>query len=170
VAEIRRKCFVSYHEADLRAVNAFITRFGRRNFITRGITVPDDVIDSHNPEYVMRRIRELYIQDSTVTIVLIGRCTWARRFVDWEVQASLRRTALGRPNGLLAVLLDSSIRPTLPPRVKLNRDSKYAQYHYYPRDSATLGTWIERAYWARSNLTRRIRNPRERLRYNRRCE
>lgn len=167
---IRRKCFISYHQADLQAVNRFINRFGRPNFIKRGITLPDEVVNSTDADYVMRRIRQLYIKDSIVTIVLVGRCTWARRFVDWEVQASLRRPADGLPSGLVAILLDRSTRPPLPPRFRLNRDSGYAEYHYYPRDVATLSGWIERAAWARTNLASRIQNPRERFRYNRRCD
>jgi hypothetical protein len=39
-----------------------------------------DIIDIDNTDYVMRRIK-----DSTVTIVLIGKCTWARRSIDWEI-------------------------------------------------------------------------------------
>jgi hypothetical protein len=71
-ARVRRKCFVSYHQQDLAQVNRFISRFGSRNFIKRGIMVPDDVIASNRTDYVLRRIRELYLRDSTVTIVLIG--------------------------------------------------------------------------------------------------
>src|SRR4051812_6111051 len=127
---IRRKCFISYHHADLAAVNRFIHRFGQSNFLKRGITLPDEVVNSTSTDYVMRRVRQLYLRDSTVTIVLVGPCTWARRFVDWEIQASLRRPANGLPNGLLAILLDRSIRPQLPPRFKLNRDAGYAAYHY----------------------------------------
>jgi hypothetical protein len=129
--------------------------------------MPEEVIDSTNTDYVMRRIRELYIRDSTVTIVLVGRCTWARRFVDWEVQASLRRPS---PNGLLAILLDESIRPDLPNRVQLNRDSGYAKYHYYPGSASVLGDWIEDAYAARTTREGLIKNPRERFSYNRRCD
>jgi hypothetical protein len=163
---IRRTCFISYHQADLPAVDGFIERFGPRNFIKRGITLPDEVINSGNTDYVLARVRELYIRDSTVTIVLIGRCTWSRRFVDWEIQASLRRSS---PNGLIGVLLDSTSRPKLPPRFQLNRDSRYARYHYYPPSAATLEAWIADAYQARTTRARHIRNPRERYRYNRRC-
>lgn len=166
---IRRKCFISYHQADVAAVNRFINRFGQSNFMKRGITLPDEVVNSTDADYVMRRIRQLYLRDSTVTVVLVGRCTWARRFVDWEIQASLRRPAIGLPNGLLAILLDRSTRPALPPRFKLNRDTGYAEYHYYPRDVVTLRGWIERAAWARANLAGRIENPRTRYRYNRQC-
>jgi len=67
------------------------------------------IIDSTDSDYVMRRIRELYIGDSTVTLVMLGKCTWARRYVDWEIQASLRAPQDGLPNGLLGIKL-----PTYP--------------------------------------------------------
>jgi hypothetical protein len=165
MADIRRKCFISHHRADAAAVDRFINRFGASRFIKRGVTMPEEVIDSKNTDYVMRRIRELYIRDSTVTIVLVGKCTWARRFVDWEVQASLRQP---NPNGLLAILIDERIRPPLPNRVQLNKDSGYAAYHFYPDSSAVLGDWIETAYVVRTRVNL-VKNPRERFSYNRSC-
>jgi hypothetical protein len=169
VTAIRRTCFISYHTADVVAVNAFIDTFGSGNFIKRGITMPDEVVGSNDTDYVMRRIRELYVKNSTVTIALIGKCTWARRFVDWEVQASLRRPAGGLPNGLIAILLDNSIRPALPARIELNRQSGYADYHYYPSSAAILGDWIEAAHAARTEREHLRRNPGERYSYNRSC-
>jgi MTH538 TIR-like domain (DUF1863) len=166
---VRRKCFVSYHQEDLPQVERFISRFGPRNFIKRGITLPEEVIKSNNTEYVLRRIRELYLRDSTVTIVLIGQCTWARKYVDWELQASLRRPANGLPNGVLGILLNEKTRPSLPPRFELNRDSGYAKYHYYPPNVATLEDWIEDAYQARILRASKIKNPLARYTYNRRC-
>lgn len=166
---VRRKCFVSYHQQDLPQVNRFISRFGPRNFIKRGITVPQDIINSNSTAYVLRRIRELYLRDSTVTILLIGQCTWARKFVDWELQTSLRRPADRLPNGLVGILLNERTRPTLPSRFELNRKSGYAKYHRYPRDVATLEHWIEDAYQARVARARLIQNPVERFTYNRRC-
>lgn len=151
-------------------MDRFINRFGRRNFIKRGITLPEEVIRSSSTDYVMRRVRELYVRDSTVTIVLIGPCTWSRRFVDWEIQASLRQPAGVLPNGLIGILLDKSIRPPLPPRFALNRDSGYAKYHYYPATVAALEDWIEDAYWARTGRSRLIRNPRDRFLRNRACD
>lgn len=166
---MRRKCFVSYHQEDQKAVDAFIARFGPKNFIKRGITLPDEVIDSTDTDYVMRRVRELYIRDSTVTIVLVGPCTWSRRFVDWEIQASLRQPASGLPNGLIGILLDRTTRPPLPPRFEANRDSGYARYRYYPDSTSSLEEWIEDAYSARQERSRLITNPRERFLRNRAC-
>lgn len=166
---VRRKCFVSYHSDDLVAVDRFINRFGRRNFIKRGITLPQEVVQSSNTDYVMRRVRELYVRDSTVTIVLVGPCTWSRRFVDWELQASLRRPANGLPNGLIGIRLDPRARPKVPPRLQRNRDSGYARVHQYPSTVAALEEWVEDAYQARTSRARLIDNPRARWRHNRRC-
>jgi len=71
-----------------------------------GTSFSDDIINSTNPEYVMSQIRQKYLGDSTVTIVLVGTCTHSRRYVDWELKASLRQGDC-TPNGVLAFLLPS---------------------------------------------------------------
>jgi hypothetical protein len=42
-------------------------------------------INSGDSDYVMRCIREKKIAGTSCTVVLIGKCTWARRYVDWEI-------------------------------------------------------------------------------------
>ena len=104
LAVIRRKCFISYHHADQAAVNQFVRDFDHidNSLIARGLgtEMPGDVINSNNTDYVMAKIRERFLSDSTVTIVLMGRCTWARRYVDWEIQSSLRQGVYSTPHGL----------------------------------------------------------------------
>ena len=51
----------------------------------------EKLIDSDDDDYVMRRIREEYLSDTTVTLVFIGKETWTRKFVDWELAASLHQ-------------------------------------------------------------------------------
>ena len=109
MTRVKHKCFISYHKRDKDAVDEFCEKFSG-SFIRRGIMMEEDIINSNNTEYVMKRIRELYLKDSTVTIVLIGKCTWARRFVDWEVQASLRNPSDSYPNGLVAIQLWDSYK------------------------------------------------------------
>lgn len=65
-------------------------------------------IHSPNPVYVMQCIRRDYIGDSTVTIVLVVGCTHSRRYVDWEIKASLQQAADGSPNGLIGIQMPSS--------------------------------------------------------------
>lgn len=161
------KCFLSYNAADKAAVDEFCDTFSG-SFIHRGLKMEDDIIDSTNTDYVMKRIRELYLKDSTVTIVLIGKCTWARRFVDWEVQASLRNPSDGYPNGLVAIQLWESYT-TLPNRVQLNVDSGYSRFYKKPSSSNVLENIIDEAWNARSNSQNLIANPRDRFSYNRTC-
>lgn len=169
----RRKVFISYHGDDRGAVQDFISRFDdvEDQFIFRGIAMPEDIINSDDPDYIMGQIRERFLGDSTVTLVLIGRCTWARKFVDWEVQASLRRRAAGPPpNGLLAVLLDpGATRGKLPERVKKNTDSGYAKFRSYPASGQQLAGWIEDAFEARTERAELIENPRARKVNNSPC-
>jgi hypothetical protein len=165
---VRHKCFISFHKADQRAVDEFCAQF-EGSFIRRGIVMDEDIIDSNDTDYVMRRIRELYLQDSTVTIVLIGKCTWARRFVDWEIQASLRNPSNGYPNGLVAIQLWDSYK-TLPNRVQLNVESGYAKFYKYPTSTNSLSNMVEEAWNARFDLQNLIVNPRERFSYNKTCE
>lgn len=162
------KCFLSYNAADKDAVDDFVSKFSG-SFIRRGLKMEDDIIDSNNTGYVMRRIRELYLKDSTVTIVLIGKCTWARRFVDWEVQASLRNPENGCPNGLVAIQLWESYK-TLPNRVQLNVDSGYSAFYKYPSSSKSLENIIDEAWDARLDKQNFIENPRDRFSNNRTCE
>lgn len=162
------KCFLSYNAADKPAVDKFCETFAG-SFLRRGLKMEDDIIDSNNTDYVMRRIRELYLQDSTVTIVLVGKCTCARRFVDWEVQASLRKPANGYPNGLVAIQLWDSYK-TLPNRVQLNLNSGYSKFYKYPSSPKSLEKIIEEAWKARFHSQNLIDNPRERFLYNRTCE
>jgi hypothetical protein len=161
------KCFISYNTADKDAVDKFCENFSG-SFIRRGLKMEDDIIDSTNTDYVMQRIRSLYLKDSTVTIVLIGKCTWARRFVDWEVQASLRNPADGYPNGVVAIQLWDSYK-TLPNRVNLNVNSGYSKFYVYPKSSASLENMINEAFDARFDKQNLIDNPRDRFSNNRTC-
>lgn len=173
MSTVRRKVFISYHHKDQTEVDKFISTFDKRRdlFIARALgSMNQDIVDSGNPDYVMRRIREIYLSDSTVTIVLIGECTWARRYVDWEIQASLRHGPKTLPNGLLGIVLPSAAKdPSPPKRLDINLPRKngrdgYARWYHYPSSASDLVAWIDDAFLARTDGERvkLINNPRER--------
>lgn len=177
MATVRRKCFISYHHADQAYVDQFVRDFQHDYgcFIARGLgaEMPGDVIQSTNTKYVMAKIRERFLSDSTVTIVLMGRCTWARRYVDWEIQSSLRQGQYTSPNGLLGIKL-----PTFggfPPRLDANLSSNwpavdcYARHIDYPNGTQLLVDAIEAAFSRRQTHARLIVNHRERMHNSRPC-
>jgi hypothetical protein len=177
MSDVKHRVFISYHHDDQEEVNNFLTTFSdeRNVFTYRAVgAMSDDIINSNDTEYVMSQIRQKYLKDSTVTIVLIGKCTWARRYVDWEIKTSLRRGNY-TPNGLIGILLPSMGNKATPPqRLKANllgenADEGYARWYTYPKRKDSLRNWIEDAFKARKSRAHLIVNSAEMFKYNRYC-
>ena len=127
---VKRKVFTSYHHrGDQAYYDAFSRRFGDMYKVLTDNSLERE-IDSDDVEYVMRRIREDYLTGSSCTIVLVGANTWGRRYVDWEIDATLQKQ-----HGLIGVKL-----PTLPvvndgcpkpDRLQDNIDSGYAVWTWW---------------------------------------
>jgi hypothetical protein len=173
---VRRAVFVSHSHLNESETKQFFREFSGV-FIPRslGVSDKDEFIDSDDPNYVMRRIRDKHIgPNSIVTIVLVGSCTHSRRYVDWEIKASLQQGLDKRPNGVLAIQLPSCPNGALlPPRLEANwrrNDHEgYARYYQYPRTKDELRRWIEEAAVARKTIADRVVNPNDMMRYNAKC-
>jgi hypothetical protein len=173
--DIRRKCFLSYHGADIDEVAEFVEEFSDV-FIPRviGVSEDDPFIDSEDDDYVLGRIQSKYMWDSTVTIVLIGGCTWSRRFVDWEIYSSLRNDRNNKRNGLLGMQLPSvdGDSVSIPARLSENVDSEgdaYADYWRYTSSASVLRDRIEQALLARTTKAQFIAPAKPRRKRNASC-
>jgi hypothetical protein len=174
---IKRKLFITYSHLDEPSVAQFINYWAYREgvFIPKalGVQDADDFINSNDTEYVMSRIRQKYVGDSSVTLALIGTCTHSRRYVDWEIKASLRRAEDGLPNGLVGILLPPLTSAHLPERFASNLSKPglpyYARYYPSPVTSEQLAGWIEDAFSARTNRAHCISNPHDVMKNNREC-
>lgn len=178
MSDVKHRVFISYHHDDQEEVDNFLTTFGdeRNVFTYRAVgAMSDDIINSNDPEYVMSQIREKYLASSTITIVLIGKCTRARRYVDWEIKTSLRQGSY-TPNGLIGILLPSmGNTATAPPRLAANilgekADEGYARWHTYPTRKDSLRNWIEDAFQARKSRANLIANSADMFKNNRSCD
>lgn len=71
----------------------------------------DEAIDSDDEDYVMRKIREDYLSDSTVTVFLIGAHSSENKgvkeqvYIKRELQASLFDGKANSKNGILGIVL-----------------------------------------------------------------
>lgn len=163
---VRRKVFVSYHH---RLDQAYYDQFSRIFHDELEALTDNSLerkVDSADVSYIMRAIRERHLTGSSCTVVLCGRETPQRKYVDWEIDASLSQEM-----GLVAVLLptigrDSSNRVLLPSRLRDNINSGYAEYvwwHEISKNSAGLIQAIEKA---NAKPGRLISNARERKSQN----
>ena len=171
---VKHRCFVSHHEMNSTAVKNFVEEFSDVfTAKTVGVTDEDDFINSEDKEYVMRRIREKYLSATTVTIVLIGECTKARKYIDWEIASSLRNDPVNGRSGLLGINMRSvGSRALAPPRLADNYNSKdktgsYSLYQIYPSSAQVLRNAIQTAFDRRDTHT--PINTQPLFKYNRQC-
>jgi hypothetical protein len=64
-----------------------------------------DIDDCLKTDTIRGKIRDEFIADATVTVVLIGPKTWSRKHVDWEISSSIRDTKNNPRCGLLGIFL-----------------------------------------------------------------
>lgn len=160
----RHRVFISYHDEDRQYKDRFVRNMGE-SIIDESVQV-DDIDDTNlQVETIRQYIRDDYIADATVTIVLIGPCTWQRKHVDWEIGSSLRDTKNNSRCGLLGILLPhhpdhgkKTYSPRLiPPRLADNckDDDPFASIYDMP------GSWIEEKVrgWIHQAFLRRRREP-----------
>lgn len=99
----KRKIFVSYHHGNDRAYYEEFSRFFSSTYDVVQDNSVDRDIDSTNTDYIIRNIRENYITGTSCTIVLCGAHTPWRKFVDWEIKATLDKN-----HGLIGVNLPTN--------------------------------------------------------------
>ena len=152
----RHKVFVSFHEQDVKYKESFVRMMGRR-IVDRSVDTGNIDDTGLKTATVRQKIRDEYIRDATVTIVLIGPRTWQRRHVDWEIGSSVRRTKRNPRCGLLGIVLPNhanhgkQLDPHLiPPRLADNwtdADSYSVIYDWpNPWAPAKIAGWIHRAF------------------------
>lgn len=128
----KRRIFISFDHDDTDKVNGFL---GLRNIID-GFEFYnhklDHRINSQDVDYVCRVVREEYIKPASVTVVLIGNNTANSRWVQWEIQESLRQG-----NGILGIHLRET-NGRVPEGI-------FPQ-HVGGWDPDKFGSWIEWAY------------------------
>lgn len=102
-----RKCFISFKKED-EAYKKHIQNNLDVDMIDKSL---DDPIDSDDEEYIMQKIREDYLSDSTVTIHLIGTKSAEnlgheeQKYIKRELQASLYDGKNNSRSGILGVVL-----------------------------------------------------------------
>lgn len=101
------KCFISFKTQDIDYKKKIQEDMGIE-MIDKSLNEP---INSDNEDYIMRKIREDYLADSTVTIYLIGEYSAENSFlqdqtyIKRELQASLYNGENNTKNGILGVVL-----------------------------------------------------------------
>jgi len=160
----RHKVFISYHhENDQSYKDSFLRLFGKdgADILEDRSVGAGDVYDNLKTETIRQKIRDEYIRDASVVVVLIGKETWKRKHVDWEISSGIRGTKSNSRCGLLGIFLpthkaygkDSYSRYTIPPRLYDNRNNKYAKLYDWSDNHEKVSQWIHKAFQAKDTKT-----------------
>ena len=162
----RHKVFISYHHDDQRCKDRFVQMM-EGDVVDKSVEA-GDIDDQNKTETIRQKIRDEFIADATVTVVLIGPCVWQRKHVDWEIGSSLRKTKKNPRCGLLGILLPNhpdfkkepvSRNPHLiPPRLADNCDGDDPYGLIYRWSGSTnevnrVRQWIHRAFQRRDGIS-----------------
>ena len=109
------KCFISFKKEDQKYREEIDKLFDESDVINKGL---DKRINSSDGDYIMKKIREDYLKDSTVTLFLIGEHSSENEgfdslgqdknyFIKKELQSSLYNGQGNTRNGILGVVIPS---------------------------------------------------------------
>ena len=156
----RHKVFVSYHHSNDQPYRDYFERlFTVAHNVMISMSVQIGGIDQNlSTETVRNKIRDEYLQNSSVTVVLVGSQTWQRKHVDWEISSSIRDTALNPRSGLIGILLPTYIMAsetnyynnTIPPRLYDNAVCGFATIHRWSNNPEEVSGWIHAAFERRT--------------------
>ena len=112
MANVKHKCYISFKTEDMayKTMLQEMKEEGLIDFIDKSL---NEAVDSDDSDYIMRKIREDYLSDSTVTIFLIGEKSketlgWdEQQYIKRELQASLYNGEGNTRSGILGVVLPS---------------------------------------------------------------
>ena len=152
---VKRSIFVSYHHGgDQAYYDAFTKAFADTYDVIFDNSL-ERRVDSDNVNYVLQRIRDTCLKGASGTIVLCGKETPWRKYVDWEIKATL-----DKGHGLIGVNLPTNPlnqngRYTVPDRLHDNIQSGYAvwtNWGDFTKSAETVRIAIEQAIAKSSGL------------------
>lgn len=115
----RHKVFISYYHADDQFYkNQLINMkefsyYGYSQSIFEDCSVRENEIDDTglSSERIRQIIRDDYIREATVLILLCGQNTKKRKHIDWEIHAAMFDTQLNPKMGILVINLPTIQQP-----------------------------------------------------------
>ena len=100
------KVFISYHHHNDQFYKDQLENLCREHSIFIDVSVDTgDIPDNLTDNTIREKIRDDYLRDSTVTIVLVGTETKRRKHVDWEIFSSMYDGTVNKKSGILVIYL-----------------------------------------------------------------
>ena len=105
----QHKVFISYHHKNDQNYKEELLRVNREYPMFMDASVDTgDISDDLDDQTIRQEIRDSYLRDFTVTILLVGTETKRRKHIDWEIYSSMIDGEVNKKSGILIVNLPST--------------------------------------------------------------
>lgn len=107
--EMKHKVFISYHHRNDQDYKESLINWSESNDIFIDASVDTGDIDEDlSDDSIRQKIRDEYLKDSSITILLVGQETKNRKHVDWEIYSSMYDGQVNKKSGVLVINLPST--------------------------------------------------------------
>ena len=104
----RHKVFISYHHGNDQQFKDDLLELNIRHEVFIDKSVDTGHIDENlSDQKIREEIRDEYLKDSTVTLLLVGTETRKRKHIDWEIYSSMYDGVVNKRSGILVINLPS---------------------------------------------------------------
>ena len=102
----KHKVFISYHHKNDQFYKEELLKINDRNNLFTDMSVDTgDIPEDLSDKEIRQKIRDDYLKDSTVTILLLGAETKYRKYIDWEIYSSMYDGKINKKSGILVINL-----------------------------------------------------------------
>jgi len=103
------RVFISYHHRNDQFYKEKLLRANIESPIFIDCSVDTgDISDDLDDQTIRQIIRDDYLKDTTVTILLVGTETKNRKHIDWELYSSMFDGKINKKSGILVITLPST--------------------------------------------------------------
>ncbi len=102
----KHKVFISYHHENDQYYKEELLKMNEKYDIFIDASVDTgDIKEDLTDQQIREKIRDDYLKDSTVTILLVGEETKSRKHIDWELYSSMYDGKVNKKSGILVITL-----------------------------------------------------------------
>lgn len=105
----KHKVFISYHHDNDQWAKEELLELNKKHGLFIDMSVGTGDIDEDLPSQEIREeIRDEYLKDTSVFILLVGVETKNRKHIDWEIYSSMYNGKVNKQSGVLVITLPES--------------------------------------------------------------
>ena len=126
------KTFISYHHENDQEYRNHVSSLASRYGVFEDCSVElKDIDESLKAQTIWSKIRDEFLRNTQVTILLCGKKTHFRKYVDWEIRSSMIDGKVNKRSGILVIDLPTTSCTTFSVALPGEKERIYPGFEYW---------------------------------------